>query len=189
MPGIPGGPGGGIPGGPGGGIPGGPPSGIPGGGIPGGPGGRFGRPSEPPGIPESVWTCGNCGKEIARGNFKPTTADCPHCGVRFDNTIGGMMENQKDRAEELRKRFEDRNRSFNSPAGNPFTSSPTGAPAANTSAYNAGRTMGVILVAVAILVVMALGAGGLIWLLYSTAAKTSRRPKRRRRRPIDDYDD
>lgn len=62
-----------------------PPSGISGiRGVSGGmPGPRF----------ESVWTCGNCRKEVARGNFSRPPANCPHCGVRLVNGVGPSTPN------------------------------------------------------------------------------------------------
>lgn len=58
-------------------------SGIRGGGITGlsgfsGGGSRF----------ESVWTCGKCRREVARGNHSHPPANCPFCGVRLVNGFG-----------------------------------------------------------------------------------------------------
>jgi hypothetical protein len=36
---------------------------------------------------ETVWKCGRCGREVARGNTPPP-ASCPFCGVRFINGFG-----------------------------------------------------------------------------------------------------
>ena len=47
---------------------------------------------------ETVWECGNCGAELARGPFKPQgIAKCPKCGVTFRNTAAGMMEGMRER--------------------------------------------------------------------------------------------
>jgi hypothetical protein len=34
---------------------------------------------------ETVWTCSNCKKVLARGGGTPALATCPNCGVRFVN--------------------------------------------------------------------------------------------------------
>ncbi|HEV3257698.1 MAG TPA: hypothetical protein VG013_12505 [Gemmataceae bacterium] len=54
-----------------------------------GPGNPFG-PNIGPRIPhiESVWTCGQCGKEVARGEFSHPPANCPFCGARLINGFG-----------------------------------------------------------------------------------------------------
>lgn len=111
--GITGRPPGGITGGQPGGITGRPPGGI--GGMPGGigggnpggiggmPGGATGMPRPPgftpPNFPqppnfgqprwETVWQCGKCRSELARGETKPNLSSCPRCGVRFSDGGGG----------------------------------------------------------------------------------------------------
>ena len=49
------------------------------------------------GAPGFEWTCSKCGAVIGRGMMKPTVANCPKCGARFNNTMGGMMANMHDR--------------------------------------------------------------------------------------------
>lgn len=56
---------------------------------------NFGRPDIPrppgfggpnrPGMPrwETVWQCGKCKAELARGDARPSISSCPRCGVRF----------------------------------------------------------------------------------------------------------
>ncbi len=37
---------------------------------------------------ETVWTCGKCRREVARGNHSHPPANCPYCGVRLVNGHG-----------------------------------------------------------------------------------------------------
>ena len=71
------------------------------GGMPGGAGGHNGMPGgRPPGgfggQTGSVWSCSGCGAVLGHGPIKPGFANCPKCGARFSNTIGGQMMNQMD---------------------------------------------------------------------------------------------
>lgn len=47
---------------------------------------------------EMVYTCTSCGKELGRGT-QPDLANCPHCGVRFDNTVSGMLANSREQTQ------------------------------------------------------------------------------------------
>jgi len=47
------------------------------------------KPPKPPAFnpPQKVWTCGKCGANLGSGDFPP--AQCPTCGARIVNGIGG----------------------------------------------------------------------------------------------------
>jgi predicted nucleic acid-binding Zn-ribbon protein len=86
----------------------GPPNGIGGGGIGGMPGRPPGMPQMPgpgipemPGIPTQEWRCDKCNHLVGTGPFKPHVANCPNCGVRFNNTPEGRMEDMRDRMKEM----------------------------------------------------------------------------------------
>jgi len=163
QPGIqPGGqPGGGIGGQPGGGI-----GGQPGGGMGGQPGGGFGGQPGGGKMFEKIWTCSKCGREVGRGDFPP--GNCPHCGVRFINGVGG-----------------------GNPGGGPVNvgSGPnTGPPVVNGPSSGSAAGARIVLIVVFILgglVLLALLAGGIglvVWLnLASGKPAKSKRPRERSR--------
>src|SRR5262249_40353561 len=83
----------------------------PGGSTPNNPGSTPNYPNGPgpnapsmPGPPEMVWTCENCHKELGRGPIKPNLANCPFCGVRFNDTSAGTQADAQDRANNMTNR-------------------------------------------------------------------------------------
>jgi len=203
-PGMPGGPANpGIPGGPPTmpGIPGGPSTP----GLPGGPGmpnipGRPGFPNDPPGFPrqpgipgmpgddfpggrdfgpqESVWSCSNCKREIARGFAKPQhIGKCPHCGVIFDNTAAGHMEQVRD---DLNSRTSFGGGGFTNPPATPAASGPS----------TAAKGIGILVILIIGVIGVLVFAGSIwfvVWLVQTLSAPSPRRVVRRRPRRAD-YD-
>jgi hypothetical protein len=65
---------------------------------------------------EMVYTCNGCGKEVGRGT-QPDVANCPHCGVRFNNTASGMMATSQEQINNSTQGWNSSSTSGNSNSG------------------------------------------------------------------------
>lgn len=127
------------------------------------------------GIPERIWSCQGCGKEVGRGLTTPSVANCPHCGVRFNNTVEGMMANSNDRMDDLLNRSR--------------TSTPSYSSNSSSSAV-AGRIVGLVILLVGALFVLAVVVGAVVLFVYVIKAATAppKKSKKTRRRPSSGWE-
>jgi hypothetical protein len=118
---------------------------------------------------EMVYTCNGCGKEVGRGT-RPDVANCPHCGVRFNNTASGMIATSQEQ--------------INSARGGWNSSSTAGG---NSDSGGYGRVrIPVKLIGLAVGAVV-LGVGCLIGLVKAAAGALAPKPKRKKiKRPTWD---
>ena len=111
---------------------------------------------------EMVYTCNGCGKEVGRGT-QPDVANCPHCGVRFNNTASGMIATSQEQ--------------INSATGGWNSSSTTGG-SSDSGGYGRVRVpVKLIVVAVGAVVV---GVGFLIGLVKAAFGTLAPKPKRKK---------